>query len=135
MSAFHIGNNTFIHTQIGINGVLMGATPNDFFVDVEGRNYDFGPGIGTRLFAGIRKGNWNYVSILYFGSWIWTQSEPSNSKHHIHFLWGNVELPLTDYFAFGFGAGVYWRNSYYDDYVDVNRDHPVVRVFFKTLLF
>ena len=134
LSRYPIGRKTNIITQIGINGILMGATPSDYYVDVEGRNYDFGPGIGARISASIQNGIWNYFSVTYFSAWIWTQTEPSDSKHHIHFLLLGGQYPLTSYFSIGMNAGIYWRNSYYENFPDVSKNHPVFRVFFRTAL-
>jgi hypothetical protein len=134
LSRFPIGEKTEIVTQIGINTILMGATPNDYYVDVEGRVYDFGPGIGTRFYASIQDGIWSYFNLLYYGAWIWTQTEPSDSKHHIHFLILEGQYPFTSYFSFGVSAGIYWRNSYYENFPDVSKNHPIIRVFFKTAI-
>lgn len=147
LSRFPIGEKTNVVTRFGINGIMMGSTPNDFYVDVEGRTNDFGPGVGTRLSAAIQNGIWNYVSLLYYGAWIWTQSQPDNSKHHIHFLILEAQYPLTKYFSIGFSTGVYWRNSYYDSYEgiingvnytrepsDVTKNHPIGRLFFRTAI-
>lgn len=134
ISRFPIGSKTNLITQFGINGILMGATPNDYYVDVEGRVYDFGPGVGTRIVAAIQNGIWNYVSLFYYGAWLWTQSEPSDSKHHIHFLVFEAQYPLTEYFSVGISAGIYWRNSYYENFPDVNKNHPVGRLFFRTAI-
>ena len=146
-SKFPIGEKTNLVTRFGINGIMIGSTPNDFYVDVEGRTNDFGPGVGTRLYAAIQNGIWNYVSLMYYGAWIWTQSQPDNSKHHIHFLVLEAQYPLTKYFSIGFSTGVYWRNSYYDSYEgiingveysreasDVTKQHPVGRLFFRTAI-
>jgi hypothetical protein len=146
-SIFPIGEKTNVVTRIGINGMMMAATPNDYYVDVEGRTNDFGPGVGTRIYAAIQNGIWNYVSVLYYGAWLWTQSQPDNSKHHIHFLILEAQYPITKYFSIGFSTGVYWRNSYYDAYSgiiggveytreasDVTRSHPIGRLFFRTAI-
>ena len=134
LSRFPIGEKTNIVTQVGVNAILMGATPNDYYVDVEGRVYDFGPGVGTRIIAAIQNGIWSYVSVYYYSAWLWTQSQPSDSKHHIHFLFLEAQYPLTPYFSAGFSAGVYWRNSYYENFPDVIKNHPLVKVFFRTAL-
>jgi len=134
ISRFPIGSKTNLITQFGVNGILMGATPNDYYVDVEGRVYDFGPGVGTRIVAAIQNGIWNYVSLFYYGAWLWTQSEPSDSKHHIHFLVFEAQYPLTEYFSVGISTGIYWRNSYYENFPDVNKNHPVGRLFFRTAI-
>ena len=134
LSIFPIGEKTNIVTRVGLNAILMGATPDDYYVDVEGRVYDFGPGVGLRINASIQNGIWDYVSLLYYSAWIWTQSAPSNSKHHIHFLILEAQYPFTYYLTFGISAGVYWRNSYYEDYPDVSKNYPIVRVFFRTAI-
>ena len=134
LSRFPIGEKTELITQVGINTILMGATPNDYYVDVEGRVYDFGPGIGTRVYASIQNGIWSYFNLLYYAAWIWTQTEPSDSKHHIHFLILEAQYPFTSYFAFGVSAGLYWRDSYYENFPDVSKNHPIIRVFFKTAI-
>ncbi|MDZ7624397.1 MAG: hypothetical protein U5J96_08150 [Ignavibacteriaceae bacterium] len=79
--------------------------------------YDFGPESEPGYIAAIQNGIWNYVSILYYGAWLWTQSQPDNSKHHIHFLILRSTISSSrPYFSAGFSVGVYWRNSYYDAY-------------------
>ena len=134
LSSFKIWENSRLNTLIGVNGVLMGATPNDYYYDVEGRNYDFGPGIGMRLAVALQTGMWNYIKLSYGGLWLWTMSEPADSKHHIHNLSLDFLFPLNSYFAFGVGGNVYWRNSYYKYHEDVYKEHPSVRVFFTTVL-
>ncbi len=134
LSVFPIGKKTNLITQFGINAVLIAATPNDYFVDVEGRNYDYGPGVGVRFVAAIRNGIWDYVKLFYYGNWIWTQTEPSDSKHHIHLITLEAQYPLTKYFSFGISGGIYWRNSYYENFPDVTASHPIIRVFFRTAI-
>lgn len=134
MSIFPIGSKTLFVSTIGINGVMMGATPNDYFIDPEGRNYDYGPGVGARVMASIREGIWDYVRLLYFGNWIWTQTEPSDSKHRVQIFYLEGQYPLTSYFAVGISAGVYWRTSIYENHPDVDRNHPILKVFFRTAI-
>jgi hypothetical protein len=134
MSIFPIGSKTLFVSTIGINGVMMGATPNDYFIDPEGRNYDFGPGVGLRVMASIREGIWDYVRLLYFGNWIWTQTEPSDSKHRVQIFYLEGQYPLTSYFSFGIAAGVYWRTSFYQNHLDVDRNHPILKIFFRTAI-
>jgi len=112
----------------------MGATPNDYFRAEEGRIYDFGPGLGTRIVASIDSGIWNYLKLLYYNALIWTQSEPSDSRHFIQILLLTARYPLTSFFSVGVSAGLYFRGSYYDNFPDVNKNHPIIRVFFETAL-
>ena len=112
----------------------MGATPDDYFQGPEGRNYDFGPGIGYGARGTFRIGRWNIVDLVYNATWIWTQSEPPGSKHHLHYANAEVQYPMKDYFAIGLSGGVYWRDSYYDNDPDVSFTTPIARVFFKTFI-
>jgi hypothetical protein len=134
LSNFPIGSKTSIVTQVGVNAILMGATRNDYYVDVEGRLNDFGPGVGLRLHGALRSNNWDWVRLFYYGAWLFTQSEPGDSKHNAHFFLVEFQYPFTSFFSIGLRGGVFWRESYYDDFPDVSRNHPMIRVFFKTRL-
>jgi hypothetical protein len=133
-------------TNVGGEFILMGATPTDYFEDVEGRNYDFGPGVGVNLSGAIRSGVWNLVRLLYTSKWIWTQSEPADSKHHLHLVSLDGGYPITNYIFVGLGAGVYWRNSAYnypseivdliDNYqTDIQTSNPFVRLYFTLAVY
>jgi hypothetical protein len=134
ISRFLIGGSTIIITNVGIDLIAMGATPNDYFTDPEGRNYDFGPGVGVILHGAISNYIWDIIDVAYTSKWLFTQSEPGGSSHHIHLLMINGQLPIRKYFAIGIGVGAYWRNSYYNDFDDVFIKNPVFRIFFKTAL-
>ena len=134
ISRFVMGESTIIITNVGVDLIAMGATPNDYYTDPEGRNYDFGPGIGFILRGSIRNYIWDVVDVAYTSKWLFTQSEPGGSRHHIHLLMVSGQLPVRKYFAIGIGIGAYWRNSYYEDFADVFVKNPVFRIFFKTAL-
>lgn len=134
LSNFPIGSKTSIITQVGLNAILMGATRNDYYVDVEGRLNDFGPGFGLRLHGALRSNNWDWVRLFYYGAWLYTQSEPGDSKHNAHFFLVEFQYPFTSFFSIGVRGGYFWRESYYDNLPDVSRNHPMIRVFFKTAL-
>ncbi len=125
--------STFILNP-SISLIPMGATPDDYFAGPEGRNYDFGPGLGLSLHSSIRQGRWDVVSLTYSSGWLWTQSEPAESKHHLHYLIIEGQYPMKDYFSLGASVGAYWRESNYTNYPDVTFTTPVVRVFFRTAI-
>ncbi|MGB5848655.1 MAG: hypothetical protein WBH40_09225, partial [Ignavibacteriaceae bacterium] len=83
---------------------------------------------------------------LYTSKWIWTQSEPADSKHHLHMLFLNGGYPITDFIYVGAGAGIYWRNSAYnypseladliDGYqTDIQTDNPFVMLFLSYAVY
>ena len=45
------GSTWWGQTNFLFNGVLLGATQSDYYDTIEGRNYDYGPGLGTILSA------------------------------------------------------------------------------------
>ncbi len=137
LSRFRLGEGTDLVTHAGVGLALMASTPNDYYMDPTaggGRNYDFGPGAGMTLKASILGEQWEYVSLYYRGLWIFTQSEPAESRHHIHFLILETQYPLTPFFTVGVELGRYWRESVYDSYPDVNRSHSLGRLFFRTAI-
>ncbi|MCW8804487.1 MAG: DUF3943 domain-containing protein [Ignavibacteriaceae bacterium] len=135
VSLYNFGTKFHFLTNLDIEFIAMGAVPTDYYVDVEGRNYDFGPGIGLNIGASITKEQWNIARLYYSSKWIWTQSEPSGSRHQLHLVWFDVTYPIINYLAVGFGLGAYWRNSYYRTEEDVFRRNRVFRLFLRVTLF
>jgi len=134
VSLYNLGEQFNFLTNLDIELIAMGAVPTDYYVDVEGRNYDFGPGIGINLGASLIKRNWNFARIYYSSKWTWTQSEPSDSRHHLHLVWFDVTYPIIDYLAVGLGLGAYWRNSYYEYEDDVFKRNRIIRLFLRAAL-
>lgn len=132
-SDYQLSEKWNLNTNIGVNLIAMGGTPDDYFVDeTDGRNYDFGPGLGFVGDAVLKTKNWEYVKFYYVLNQLWTQSEPSGSKHLLQTLQAEVQLPLRDYFAIGFSGGFYSRKSTYPDNPEVTFITPIMRLFFKT---
>ncbi|MBK8551609.1 MAG: DUF3943 domain-containing protein [Ignavibacteria bacterium] len=148
-SLFKISDKLDLRTKLGLRLIPMGGTPNDYFYDsLDGRSYDFGQGLGAIGRISLHMGDWDIFTIQYDLDYIWTQSEPTYSKHFLQGGTLDFQLPIKDYFVFGVGAGYYKRKSYYfypQDYFgynvpgqpetnapDVSFQTPIVRVFFKT---
>jgi hypothetical protein len=113
-SLYRLSDAWKLQIGVGVRAILMGGTANDYYVDVEGRNYDLGPGTGTRLTVSFLSGGWDVVSLMYNGGWIWTQSEPSKSKHNFHIATISGRYPFTERLAAGIDLAVYWRESFYE---------------------
>lgn len=148
-SYFKMKGDDALRTRLGIKLIPMGGTPNDYFYDsIDGRTYDFGQGLGWLGSLSYFDGSWEIFSINYGMDFIWTQSQPSFSKHLLHAGSVTLQLPLRDYMVVGVGAGYYKRKSYYfypEGYCgynvpgmpetnapDVTYETPILRVFFKT---
>lgn len=131
VSLYNLQSSFDILSNVDVELIAMGAVPTDYYVDVEGRNYDFGPGIGINIGGSLIKNAWNLARIYYSSKWTWTQSEPSDSRHHLHFVWFDVMYPFVDYLAVGLGLGAYWRNSYYKNEDDVFKRNRIIRLFIR----
>jgi hypothetical protein len=148
-SLFKVSSGLDLRTKIGLRFIPMGGTPNDYFYDsVDGRAYDFGQGLGAIGRISLHDDDWDIFTIQYEMDYLWTQSQPTYSKHFLQGGSLNFQLPIKDYFVFGVGAGYYKRKSYYfypEGYFgynipgqpatnapDVSFQTPIVRVFFKT---
>ena len=137
-----------LHTKIGVRLIPIGGTSDDYFLDsTDGRNYDMGQGLGATGKIALHDGGWEIFDLEYTMDYIWTQSEPSFSKHFLQGGELKFQLPLKDYFVFGVGLGYYKRKSYYDyppgfitdpntgaakQTPDVSFQTPIVRVYFRT---
>ena len=114
LSLYELSETWSLRTRIGLRAILMGGTQSDYFLDPEGRDYDFGPGVGSRLTASFLAGGWPIVTLLYAGGWIWTQSEPSKSKHNFHFGAVQARYPFSERLSVDFTLAMYWRESFYE---------------------
>jgi hypothetical protein len=110
----HLSESWDLTAAFGVQAILMGATPSDYYQDKEGRNYDFGPGVGTRAGVALVTGGWDVVSLGYNGGWIWSMSEPSESKHNFHILALGLRYPFSPRLALSLRLAMYWRQSYYE---------------------
>ena len=150
-SYFRIKGDDAFRTKLGIKLIPMGGTPNDYFYDsINGRAYDFGQGLGWLGSLSYYDGDWEIFNVNYEMDFIWTQSQPSYSRHLLQSGSVMVQLPLRDYVVVGVDAGYYKRNSYYNypqGYFgynipgkpettahDVKHKTPFLRVFLRTRL-
>ena len=129
LSDFTLKKQTKISVDAALSGIVLGATRTEFFLDPEGRDYDYGPGIGMSLIVSVHSKNWILFQARYVSNWIWTVSGTLNSKHHLHLLGMQGLLPIYKNLAVGLTFAVYWRESYYPIFTDVFVTSPVGRIF------
>ncbi|MDH4069855.1 MAG: DUF3943 domain-containing protein [Ignavibacteria bacterium] len=114
LSRYRLSETWDLETKIGLRAILMGGTPSDYYLDVEGRDYDFGPGVGSRVAASFIAAGWPVLTLVYTGGWIWTQSNPSKSKHNFHLGGVGFRYPLSERLSAGLTLAMYWRESFYE---------------------
>lgn len=109
-SVFRLGKDWQLITNASMRAVLMGAVRADYYeITGEGRNYDFGPGVGGVLSATLARPRLLFTA-AYNGTYIHTV----NGTDYDHYL-DQGSLDARWYFSRRVGAGVrydyFHRNS------------------------
>ena len=117
-----------IQSRLLANAWPVVATRSDYYVSLEGRDYDYGVGLGAEAsVAAIDEGKW---VLNASGRYLWQPVLSGFNGDHYqaagtlegrYYLWGKVGL--------GASATWYWRNSVYDDFADVQADATQIRAY------
>jgi hypothetical protein len=121
-------------SRLSLYGEAMGrvnpiaAIRSDYFVTAEGRDYDYGVGLGARV-AG--RAVWSGKAALRLaGGWMFLPVISGFPGHHN--LW-TLSTDARGYFRGKFGAGVsytrLWRRSNYTFNADVHQNVSEARIF------
>ncbi len=111
-----------------LEGIILGASKSDYF-NLSNREYDYGPGVGTRLSYSLMAADLAALRVLYRSSWI--HSVNGTAADHIdHFVGFSTDITLRSYFALGLDYLYYLSNRYYRDYPDVYARNPMLQVYF-----
>ena len=105
-SQFRLSPRWYLLTQAAVRGVALAGVRSDYYkVTGEGRNYDFGPGVGIALQATVMKpGRWVFNG-GYNGTYIHTLSG-TDYDHYLDQGW----LDARWYFNRRFGLGARFDN-------------------------
>ncbi len=110
------------------NGVLLGATQSDYYTAIEGRNYDYGPGLGTILSARFLYKSRVMVSAAYTGLWIHT-IDGVESSHYQDALLAEGRYWFTRSLGLGVSYANYNRRSDYAGLDNVVESADFIRAF------
>jgi len=102
------------------------ALQSDYYTTLEGRDYDYGVGLGASAsVAAIDEGKW---AVRGSGRYLWEPILSGFNGDHYQasgtldgrfYLWGRIGL--------GASGTVYWRHSVYDDFADVETNATQLR--------
>lgn len=110
----------------------VAALQSDYFLSVEGRDYDYGLSLGGRALARLTKQGLGFVEAN--GYYIWTPILSGFNGEHNQFA-ANVEAKIYPIGGrLGVGGSVTWyhRKSWYKNLSDVTRDGTQTRLFLAT---
>jgi len=122
------GQTTFL-----FNGVILGSTKSDYYRTVEGRNYDYGPGLGTLLSGRLFYKTRLQGTVSYAGLWLHT-IDGTQSAHYQDALLLEARYWASHTIGIGFGYTVYNRHSDYSSLPDVDQSSSFLRAFVSTAI-
>jgi hypothetical protein len=100
-SSYQLGGRWRLLTDAYLRGVAIAGVRSDYYeVSGEGRNYDFGPGLGAGVIASVGLPGKLLFTGTYNGTWIHTL----NGTDYDHYL-GNGSLGARWYFSNRYGLG------------------------------
>ena len=122
------GQTWWGQTQVLFNGVLLGAVQSDYYYSVEGRDYDYGPGVGGILAGRILYKNKLQGNVGYTGLWIRT-IEGTKSAHYQDALLLEARYWASRKIGVGLSYIGYTRHSDYADQPNVAESARFLRFF------
>ena len=127
------GNTWWGQTQVLFNGVILGAVNSDYYQSVEGRDYDYGPGLGAIL-AGrvVYKNRWQ-GTVGFTGLWLHT-IDGTQSAHYQDALLVEARYWATRSLGIGAGYAGYTRHSDYSGQPDVMQSARFLRLFVTNVI-
>ncbi len=117
-----------IQSELLAAGYPIVATQSDYFVTLEGRDYDYGLGLGGNAsLAAIWEG---VGAIEARGRMLWEPIISGFNGDHYQYV-GSLEGRLYFRGRIGIGASATWyhRKSVYDDFADVSADGTQIRAY------
>jgi hypothetical protein len=135
ISEFHKAGDKSIRTttEVLAQAIVIGATLSEHYYAGEGRNYDYGVGLGTRLAATVVKPGRAAIRIGWGGRWLHTLNG-AESNHYQGGGFGEARYFLTSKFGLGASYYNYHRKSVYTGFPDVTQTSPMLNFFLSTAL-
>ncbi len=125
------GNTWWGQTQILVNGVILGAVQSDYYAAVEGRNYDYGPGLGTLLSGRVLYKDRLQATVGYTGLSLFTV-DGAESTHYQDATLLELRYWTSRRIALGTSYISYSRQSEYEGLPGVEHFASFVRIFLSS---
>lgn len=127
------GSDMWAQTNVMFDGVIIGATQSDYYTTLEGRDYDYGPGLGAAVSGHLFYKRRLEANLSYLGIWIHT-IDGSNSAHYQDALTFEARYWLNKRLGLGASVTRYSRTSDYSGQPDVSQDTRFLRAFISTAI-
>jgi hypothetical protein len=115
-----------VRTALLLDGSVLSGISSEH--NGEGRQYDYGPGLGVQLQASYMRGAWEVVS-LELGAQRVLVLDGSGGWHQVHTGQLLVDVPMFEHVGLGTELNFFQRQSRFDAYPPVTKDVYQLRVF------
>ncbi len=126
-SRVHLGGKFWLRTLAAADGIVLAAI-NAPGAGVGGRNYDYGPGVGGTLTAGIEHNGTPYLILQYQPAYVHTLNG-AKANHLTAFSSIEANIPVLAHLTLTIHSTYYDRLSKYADGTRDRRRFPEIRVF------
>jgi hypothetical protein len=123
----------WVQTEALLTGIAIGATRSDYYHTIEGRNYDYGTGMGGVVNARAVFSNRGSLRLGYAGFYINT-IDGAESTHYQDIFTVEGRVRLTHRFGLGAMVSQYNRTSEYTGLADVTQRSMLARIFASTAI-
>lgn len=127
------GADLQIRTNVMFNGVIIGATQSDYYTALEGRDYDYGPGLGALITGNLLYKNRLQAELSILSIWIHTVNG-ANSDHYQDASQFAVRYWFNRRLGLGTSYTRYSRRSDYTGQDDVAEEANFFRAFVSTAI-
>jgi len=126
-SRFGRGGRSELLTDLTVRGIVLGAINSDY-VNVNDREYDYGPGFGLGVGAAWRYFERDLLRLSYGVNWLHTVNG-SDGNHFAQLAKIEVRAPVRGGVGFGIDGLLYIQTSVYGDVPDVHQRNPQARIY------
>ena len=110
-------------TNIGAGLIVLAAVPDDYLYYGEGRNYDYGPGLGYNAGVMANFGHKFFAIFDYRGGWFRTVNG-NKASFYLNVAAAELRYFLNKRFSLNTELGTVSLNGNYRDYPDVKKHYP-----------
>ncbi|MEH6305389.1 DUF3943 domain-containing protein [Olivibacter sp. CPCC 100613] len=114
-------------TAVGGGVVILAAVPDHYMYYGEGRNYDYGPGIGYHASTWFNYGKYFFANLQYRGGVFWTING-HDSYYFLHAFTAQGRVNIYKNLGISSEFGLYHLEGHYKEFDDVNDYYPYFRL-------
>jgi hypothetical protein len=127
LSRFRSAERFHAITSLNLFAILLGANQSDYF-SISGREYDYGPGAGYSFRAIFGTKGRNILELGHAGFIVYSING-NNVTHYNNLTRIKLDIPIRAFFGVGADYVYYNTEGYYEDYPDVSRHHPELKLY------